>query len=123
MIYPSKRVAAIAVAEVERKAAFHANDPVAFAAAVAKIQEHEASEDEYTCARCSKDFPATDAHVEILAAAVLVFPGGDGNIERYDYGINDVTRGEVPGRRFKFCGGCIKSSGWKIHPRDYVEMR
>ena len=121
MRHPSKRVAAIAAAEEERQAAFHSNDPAAFAAAVSKIQELEGTADEFTCARCAKDF-ADGEHVEILAAAVLVYLKS-GEVERYDYGINDVARGEAPGRRFKFCSACIKSSGWKIHPRDYIEMR
>lgn len=122
MQYPSKRAHAIAQVERRRKAAVQANDTEAFAACVAEIQDHEANTpDDYTCACCAEDFPATDAHIEILAAAVLVFPGGEGEIERYDYGINDVARGDAPGRRFKFCGDC--AAEWKIHARDYIEMR
>ena len=124
MQFPSKRAHAMAQAERKRKAAIRDNDPKAFAAAVAEMAEHESLPDEYTCACCAKDFPATDAHVEILAASVVVYPTmGEGKeIERYDYGINDVARGEAPGRRFKFCGQCIEEE-WEIHPRDFIEMR
>ena len=121
MRHPSKRTAKIAEAEARRKQAIRNNDPEGFAQAVADIKQHEVELDEFTCAHCGEDFP-DGPHVEILAAAVLVFIGPN-EVERYDYGINDVARGEAPGRRFKFCNECISSPDWKLHPRDYIEMR
>lgn len=118
MRFPSKRVAAIAAAEVRRKEAFHANDPEAFAAAAAEIKTHETAPDIYTCICCAEDFP-DGPHVELLIAAALIFGGPE--VERYDYGINDVARGDAPGRRIKLCGDCADE--FKIHVRDYLEMR
>lgn len=119
MKLPSKRAHEQAKAEAKRLKAIEENNPKLFAQACKELEAANRLADSYTCACCGEDFPH-GPHLEILAAAVLVFDDEGRAVVHYDYGLLPTARGEN-GRRFKFCKDCMDE--WQIHPAEYVDMR
>lgn len=112
MKFPSKRAAAMAEADRKKDAAVINKDVAGFAAAIEELEAAEVMPDEFTCL-CGEDF-ASGPHVEILAAAILVYGENGEEAESFDYGLGQA-------KRIKICGDC--ASKWALPITEYVNLR
>lgn len=121
MKYPSKKQAAMVSALEEKAIAIENNDATGFAKAIEKLAAAEAESHIYLCLSCGKEFP-DGPHVDLLVASIVEYDKNGESKILEDYGITSVSRNsDAIGRRFKFCGGCVKK--WKHHPKEYANMR